>query len=31
MARSAAGEGASLEARAADLRRRAAWLRDMAL
>lgn len=29
--RSAAGEGASLEARADDLRRRAAWLRAMAL
>ena len=29
--RSAATEGASLESRAADLRRRAAWLRNMAL
>ncbi|QXT41038.1 hypothetical protein [Gymnodinialimonas ceratoperidinii] len=29
--RSAAVEGSSLEARAADLRRRAAWLRAMAL
>ena len=31
LVRSAASEGTSLEARAADLRRRAAWLRAMSL